>query len=49
MIEHILAAYEQAYSLRSACLRYFNAAGDDPEREIGERNELEKHMIPLIL
>jgi UDP-glucose 4-epimerase len=49
MIEQIIAAFEQAYCLRSVCLRYFNAAGDDPERELGEHHELEKHLIPLIL
>jgi len=35
--------------IRSACLRYFNAAGADPEAEIGEDHNPETHLIPLAL
>lgn len=49
MIENVLADYAEAYGLRYAALRYFNAAGADPEGEIGELHEPETHLIPLIL
>ena len=47
--ERILEDYDHAYGLRSVCLRYFNAAGADPEGQLGERHEPETHLIPLIL
>lgn len=49
MVERILEDYETAYGLHSVCLRYFNAAGDDPEGEVGEMHDPETHIIPLIL
>lgn len=49
MIERILADYHKAYGLNYCCLRYFNAAGADPEGEIGENHDPETHLIPLIL
>lgn len=49
MIERILADYHKAYGLNYCCLRYFNAAGADPEGEIGESHNPETHLIPLIL
>lgn len=49
MVEQVLADYEHAYGLRSVCLRYFNAAGADPEGQLGERHEPETHLIPLVL
>ncbi|WP_018985185.1 UDP-glucose 4-epimerase GalE [Methylophilus methylotrophus] len=49
MIEHVLADYAKAFDLRSVCLRYFNAAGADPEGQLGERHDPETHLIPLIL
>ena len=49
MIEQVLDDYDKAYGLRSTCLRYFNAAGADPEGELGERHVPETHLIPLIL
>lgn len=49
MIEQILADYVDAYSFRCAILRYFNAAGADPEGEIGEIHEPETHLIPLAI
>ena len=49
MIERILSDYHKAYGLNYCCLRYFNAAGADPEGEIGESHNPETHLIPLIL
>ena len=49
MIEHILKDYGSAYGLKYAVLRYFNAAGADPDGEIGEDHDPETHLIPLIL
>jgi UDP-glucose-4-epimerase GalE len=47
--EHALEAYDRAYGLRFASLRYFNAAGADESGEIGELHEPETHLIPLAL
>jgi UDP-glucose 4-epimerase len=49
MVEQILEDYDTAYGLKSTCLRYFNAAGADPDGELGERHDPETHLIPLIL
>jgi UDP-glucose 4-epimerase len=49
MVEQILKDYDEAYGIRHVCLRYFNAAGADPEGEIGEWHEPEPHLIPLVL
>lgn len=49
MIEQVLADYAKAFDFRSVCLRYFNAAGADPEGQLGERHDPETHLIPLIL
>lgn len=49
MLENILADCEQAWGLRSARLRYFNAAGAHPTDGIGERHNPESHLIPIIL
>ena len=49
MVEKILQDYERAYGLRSITLRYFNAAGADPEGRIGEDHDPETHLIPLVL
>jgi len=48
-IERALHWYGAAYGIRSIALRYFNAAGADPEGEIGERHEPETHLIPLVV
>ncbi|MDR1125271.1 MAG: UDP-glucose 4-epimerase GalE [Deltaproteobacteria bacterium] len=48
MVERLLLDFETAYGFRTAVLRYFNAAGADPEGEIGERHEPETHLIPNI-
>jgi UDP-arabinose 4-epimerase len=49
MVERMLADFSEAYGLRSIALRYFNAAGADPECEIGEHHDPEPHLIPLVL
>lgn len=49
MVEQALADYDRAYGLKSVCLRYFNAAGADPQGELGERHDPETHLIPLVL
>ncbi|MDT8447227.1 MAG: UDP-glucose 4-epimerase GalE [bacterium] len=49
MIEQLLIDYQQAYGLNYAILRYFNAAGADPELEVGERHLPETHAIPLAI
>jgi len=49
IVEQMLKDYSDAYDLKYAALRYFNAAGADPETEIGEWHEPETHLIPLIL
>ena len=48
-IERALHWYGQAYGLRSVSLRYFNAAGADPDSETGELHEPETHLVPLVL
>jgi UDP-arabinose 4-epimerase len=47
--EQALEAYDRAYGLRFAALRYFNAAGADESGEIGELHDPEPHLIPLAL
>ena len=49
MIERALAWAGQRHGLRSACLRYFNAAGADPAGRIGEDHNPETHLIPLVI
>ncbi len=48
-VERILKDYHNAYGLEYVVLRYFNAAGADPEGEIGEDHDPETHIIPLVL
>ena len=48
-IEQALRDYGAAYGLRAVALRYFNAAGADPDGEIGEAHDPETHLIPLVL
>lgn len=45
-IEQALPHYERAYGMRSIRLRYFNAAGADPDGELGEVHEPEIHAVP---
>jgi UDP-arabinose 4-epimerase len=49
VIERMLADYRVAYGTKSISLRYFNAAGADPDGEIGEMHDPETHLIPLVL
>ena len=49
MVEQVLQDYDLAYGLKSVCLRYFNAAGADPNARTGERHDPESHLIPLLL
>lgn len=49
IVERILKDSERAYGLKHLSLRYFNAAGADPELETGELHEPETHLIPLVL
>jgi UDP-arabinose 4-epimerase len=46
VIERALVHFERAYGLHSIALRYFNAAGADPDGEIGEDHAPEIHLIP---
>jgi len=48
-VERMLADFGAAHGLRSIILRYFNAAGADPDNEIGEVHDPETHLIPVVL
>lgn len=48
-VEYILRDYRKAYDMEYVVLRYFNAAGADPDGDIGESHNPETHIIPLIL
>lgn len=48
-MEQMLADFEVAHNLKWVSLRYFNAAGSDPDGEIGELHSPETHLIPLII
>ncbi len=47
--ERAMSDYGRAYGFDTAALRYFNAAGCDPEGELGERHDPETHLIPLVI
>ena len=49
MMEMLCKDYLKAYGLSSVGLRYFNAAGADPEGEVGELREKETHIVPLAI
>ncbi|MDR2558987.1 MAG: UDP-glucose 4-epimerase GalE [Oscillospiraceae bacterium] len=49
MVERLFKDYNRAYGLKFIALRYFNAAGADPDGEIGENHDPETHLIPLVL
>lgn len=49
MVETILEDCWSAYGIASMALRYFNAAGADPDGELGEEHDPETHLIPLVL
>jgi UDP-glucose 4-epimerase len=48
-VERMLKAYDVAHGLKSVALRYFNAAGADPEGELGEDHHPEEHLIPVAI
>ncbi len=48
-VERMLADHDRDHGLRSVSLRYFNAAGADPEIETGESHDPEPHLIPRLL
>jgi len=47
--EWMIAAHGRAFGLEGVALRYFNAAGADPDGEIGEAHDPETHLIPLTI
>jgi len=49
IVEMLLRDFEQAHGTKWMALRYFNAAGADPDNEIGEAHDPETHLIPLVL
>jgi UDP-glucose-4-epimerase GalE len=49
MVEQICDDFARAYGLRHISLRYFNAAGADPDGELGEDHRPETHLIPIVL
>jgi UDP-glucose 4-epimerase len=49
MVEEILKDFSEAYNLKFTSLRYFNAAGADPDGEVGEDHTPETHIIPLLM
>ncbi len=49
VMERMAADYERAYGMQWVALRYFNAAGADPDGELGERHDPETHAIPLAI
>lgn len=49
IVEKILRDFDQAYGLTSCCLRYFNAAGGDPQGEIKNYKSKESNLIPVAL
>ena len=48
-IERMLHWADRVHGLRSASLRYFNAAGSDPDGQAGEDHDPETHLIPLLI
>ena len=49
LVEEMLERFDQMYGLKYVSLRYFNAAGADPDGALGERHDPETHLIPLVL
>ncbi|MFC1680019.1 UDP-glucose 4-epimerase GalE, partial [Elusimicrobiota bacterium] len=48
-VEKMLEDFDQAHGIKYTSLRYFNAAGADPDKETGEKHDPETHLIPLVL
>ena len=49
IVETVLEDYRDSHGFSSTSLRYFNAAGADPDGELGERHEPESHLVPLVI
>jgi len=49
MIEQMLRDFDTAHGIKSVSLRYYNAAGADPDGDTGEDHDPETHLIPLVL
>ena len=49
VVERMLHDADSAHGIKHVSLRYFNAAGADPDGELGERHDPETHLIPLVL
>lgn len=49
IFERFLRDYDAAFGLKSVSLRYFNAAGADPDGDLGEDHTPEQHALPLII
>lgn len=49
MMEQIMRDFDTAHGIHHVALRYFNAAGADPDMEIGEMHDPESHLIPLTI
>jgi UDP-glucose-4-epimerase GalE len=49
VMERAMEDFSAAYGLRFIALRYFNAAGADPDGDLGERHDPETHLIPSVL
>ncbi|MCP9900260.1 UDP-glucose 4-epimerase GalE [Cyanobium sp. Cruz CV13-4-11] len=49
MVEQLLTDFAAAYGLPSVIFRYFNAAGADPDGDLGEDHDPETHLIPRVL
>jgi len=49
IVERMLHWFGVAHGVRSAALRYFNAAGADPDGELGEVHDPETHLLPLVI
>lgn len=48
-VERMLADFDRAHGMKHVALRYFNAAGADPDGTLGERHDPETHLIPILL
>lgn len=48
-VEKMLDDFEKAHGIRSIAFRYFNVAGADPERQVGEHHVPETHLVPNVL
>jgi len=49
MLEHIMQDFDAVHGIKTVSLRYFNAAGADPDTEIGENHTPETHLIPVVI